>query len=507
MMAPIQKLLACTVLAASASAAATWPPKPADLETPVQQRIAIDGPNSMAISWNTYEPLHQACIQWGTAAANLSNTVCADKKSVTYPSSRTWFHSVVLGHLKPATTYYYKIVGGQSAIEHFLSPRAAGDETPFSINTIIDLGAYGQDGYTIRQNHGRRDNIAEIPMSTNHTTIGRLSSTLNDYELVLHPGDLGYADTWSENPANKDDGENAFASILERFYLQLAPISQQRPYMVSPGNHEAACGLGHHKTQFCPEGQKNFTDFRVRFGDNMPTAFESKSESHEARVNANRAQKLANPPFWYSFEYGMAHIVMIDTETDFENAPDAVGGSEGLDSGPFGAPNQQLEFLEADLASVDRGVTPWLVVAGHRPWYAANGPGCTSCKAAFEHVFYKYGVDVAVFGHVHNSQRYLPVYDGVADPAGLDDPEAPMHIVSGGTGNIEGLDEFDKVPHFNAFAYNDDFAYANLRFEDAQNLRVNFIRSATGEVLDTSVLHKSHKKRFVRQSFYSQIEI
>ncbi|XWW98249.1 hypothetical protein V2A60_006246 [Cordyceps javanica] len=494
-------------LAASASAAATYPPRPANLATPVQQRIAIDGPDSMAISWNTHQSLDRACVEWGTAATKLSNKVCADTDSVTYPSSRTWFHTVVVRNLKPATKYYYQIMGGESPVEHFLSPRAAGDATPFSMNAIIDLGAYGQDGFTLSKNPTKRDTIPDIPISMNHTTIGRLGTTIDDYELILHPGDLGYADTWAENPANKDDGENAFAAILERFYLQLAPISQRKPYMVSPGNHEAACGLSDHKSHFCPEGQKNFTDFRVRFGRNMPTAFESKSDDHQARINANKAQKLANPPFWFSFDYGMAHVVMIDTETDFENAPDGIGGPEGLDSGPFGAPNQQLEFLEADLASVDRSVTPWLVVAGHRPWYAASGPGCVACKAAFEKLFYQYGVDVGVFGHVHNSQRYLPVYDGVADPAGLDDPEAPMYIVSGGTGNIHGLDPFAKIPHFNAFAYNDDFSYASLRFQDAHNLRVDFIRSATGEVLDTSVLHKSHKQRFVRQSVDGQLEL
>lgn len=461
----------------------------------------------MAISWNTYEPLDQACIKWGTSEKNLCNKVCADNDSVTYPTSRTWFHSVVLPNLKPATKYYYTIQGGQSAVEHFLSPRASGDKTPFSINAIIDLGAYGQDGYTISANNGRRDNIPDIPMSMNHTTIGRLATTIDDYEIILHPGDLGYADTWASNPANKDDGENAFAAITERFYLQLAPISQRKPYMVSPGNHEAACQLTYHKTQFCPEGQKNFTDFRVRFGDNMPTAFESKSDDEQARINANKAKKLANPPFWFSFEYGMAHVVMIDTETDFKDAPDGPGGSDGLDSGPFGAPNQQLEFLEADLASVDRSVTPWVIVAGHRPWYVANGAGCVSCKAAFENLFYKYGVDVGVFGHVHNSQRYLPVFGGVADPAGLNDPKATMYIISGGTGNIEGLEGFGKIPSFNAFAYNDDFAYATLRLEDEHNLRVDFIHSATGELLDSSSLHKTHKERFVRQTIDSRSEI
>ena len=77
--------------------------------------------------------------------------------------------------------------------------------------------------------------------------------------------------------------------------------------------------------------------------------------------------------------------------------PDEPGGSAGLGSGPFGGPNQQISFLQQDLASVDRAVTrkfrgnllsfflrgtwqliiitiarfmfpvAWLVVGGHRP--------------------------------------------------------------------------------------------------------------------------------------------
>lgn len=156
-----------------------------------------------------------------------------------------------------------------------------------------------------------------------------------------------------------------------------------------------------------------------RFADLMPTAFPSQSSNDTARILANSAQQLANPPFWYSFEYGMLHYVMIDTETDFAKAPDGPGGSAGLNSGPFGeTADQQLAFLAADLASVDRAVTPWLVVGGHRPWYTTGGGGCAPCQAAFEPLLYKYGVDLAIFGHVHNSQRFQPVYNSRPTPTG-----------------------------------------------------------------------------------------
>jgi hypothetical protein len=49
MVLPYTSVKALPVLAAGAFAAASYPPIPADLTTPVQQRLAVNGPNSMSI--------------------------------------------------------------------------------------------------------------------------------------------------------------------------------------------------------------------------------------------------------------------------------------------------------------------------------------------------------------------------------------------------------------------------------------------------------------------------
>ncbi|KAH8205463.1 hypothetical protein TruAng_000369 [Truncatella angustata] len=415
-------------------------------------------------------------------------------------SELTYSNAVTLTGLTPATTYYYKIVSTNSTVDHFFSPRVPGDKTPFALNAVIDLGVYGEDGYTIKMDMSKKDTIPSIPPALNHTTISRLATTINDYEFVVHPGDLAYADDWYLKSKNLLDGANAFEAILENFYGQLAPIAGRKPYMASPGSHEANCQEIPNLGGLCPSGQKNFTDFMNRFGRTMPTAFTSTSSASAAKVNANKAKVLANPPFWYSFEYGMTHVVMIDTETDFADAPDQPGGDAGLNAGPFGTAGQQLAFLEADLASVDRTVTPWVIVGGHRPWYTTSGgDACDSCQDAFEPLFYKYGVDLGIFGHVHNSQRFLPVVNNTADTAKLNNPKAPVYIVAGGSGNIEGLSSVGTKQSYNAFAYADDFSYAKVSFLNATNLQVDFIRSSTGEVLDTSNLYKAHAQQFVVQ--------
>jgi acid phosphatase len=450
---------------------------------------------AVSVGWNTYEQLNQSCVVYGTSATSLTSRSCSTTSS-TYATSRTWSNYAVLTGLTPATTYYYKIVSGNSSVEHFLSPRTPGDKTAFSMDVVIDLGVYGKDGYTT----SKRDTAPVVEPELNHTTIGALARTVDDYEIVIHPGDFAYADDWYLKFANILDGKEAYQAILEQFYDQLAPVAGRKLYMASPGNHEADCSEIPYLLDLCPEGQKNFTDFMHRFENTMPKPFSSSSTNTTAQSLAAQARSLANPPFWYSFEYGMAHIVMINTETDFPNAPDGTSGSAKLNSGPFGKANQQTDFLKADLASVDRSVTPWVIVAGHRPWYSTGSSnGCSSCQTAFEQIFYQYGVDLGVFGHVHNSQRFAPVYNGTADANGMKDPKAPMYIVAGGAGNIEGVDAPGTEPSYTEFAYGDDYSYATIRFVDEHNLQVDFYQSSTGTLLDSSTLYKSHGSQFVKQ--------
>ena len=160
----------------------------------------------------------------------------------------------------------------------------------------------------------------------------------------------------------------------------------------------------------------------------------------------------------------------------------------------------RLQFLSADLASVDRSVTPWLIVAGHRPWYSTGGAGnqCFACQDFFEDLLYEYGVDLALFGHVHNSQRFDPLFKNRTDPRGLNNPTYPMYIVAGGAGNIEGLSKVGSNLTGNRFAYADSQSFARLNFLSREKLGIHFYKSDGAELLDSSVLVKEHNVRLVR---------
>lgn len=121
---------------------------------------------------------------------------------------------------------------------------------------------------------------------------------------------------------------------------------------------------------------------------------------------------------YYSFETAGVHWVMLASYDDF--SPDS----------------EQYQWLERDLAAVDRRRTPWLVAVLHAPWYNSNsahqGDG-EAMRRSMEGVLYAHGTDLLFAGHVHAYERSAPVFDGDADPCGI------VHVTIGDGGNYEGL--------------------------------------------------------------------
>lgn len=289
-----------------------------------------------------------------------------------------------------------------------------------------------------------------------------------------------------------EQGAQIYEVILNAFYDEMMAVSSSKPYMVGPGNHEANCDNGgytndntniSYTVDICMPGQTNFTGYINHF-----------------RMPSSESGGVGN--FWYSFDHGMAHFVQLDTETDLGHgfvAPDEPGGAEKEDSGPFGAyRNEQTDWLRKDLASIDRSKTPWVIVAGHRPWYisAENDTSdvCWTCKDVFEPLLYEFNVDLVLSGHVHAYQRNAPVYKNKADPAGLDNPTSPWYITNGAAGHYDGLDTLVRpFPGYVDFALDTAYGWSQLTFHNATHLTHEFVASSNGSVLDTATLYKSHK--------------
>jgi hypothetical protein len=127
--------------------------------------------------------------------------------------------------------------------------------------------------------------------------------------------------------------------------------------------------------------------------------------------------------FWYSFDYGLAHFISIDGETDYAYSPEwpFIRDETGTethpteeetypnDSGPFGTIDndewkvnsgyQQYKWLAKDLASINRTATPWVIAMSHRPMYSSSTSSYqTDIRSAFQGLLLQYGVDAYLSG-------------------------------------------------------------------------------------------------------------
>ena len=87
------------------------------------------------------------------------------------------------------------------------------------------------------------------------------------------------------------------------------------------------------------------------------------------------------PSFWYSFETGLVHWIMLSSYSDFDSSSD------------------QFAWLQKDLAAVDSKQTPWVFVVLHAPWYNSNTAHHLEGEAmrqAMEETLYNAGVDLVL---------------------------------------------------------------------------------------------------------------
>lgn len=464
-------------------------PIPANKGAPTQHRVAFAGDNGMAVSWNTYEQLSNPTVWFGRSPEAL-NQYASSSISQTYQSSTTWSNHVKISGLAPATKYYYKVSNSaDSQVYSFTTAPKKADSDPFTFAMVIDMGTMGPLGLSNVTGSGSG---ALRPGERN--TVDALKANLDGYKFIWHPGDIAYADYWlkeqiqgylPEVPIEK--GFEVYESILNTFYEQVAGISASRPYMVGPGNHEANCDNGGTKDKkkgisysydICVPGQTDFIGYNSHW--RMP--------SQESNGKEN---------MWYSYDYGMVHFVQINTETDFGNgiiAPDEPNGSGNENAQPFGSyANEQIDWLNKDLASVDRCKTPWIIVAGHRPWYSSGKDICWQCQAAFESTLNKYNVDLAVFGHVHNYQRFTPMSNNQTDPNGLNNPESPWYIVNGAGGHYDGVDTLGKAAVGLKSGIDNVYGWSRLTVHNATHLTHEFVASSDDSVKDSATLFKKHE--------------
>ena len=503
-MAPIWRMLAAALAVATVPVAAFLDgmakadPGKTNGTTPMQLRLAYAGDTAMMVSWNTYDKLKKPTVKYGLSAESLHHTA-SSSISVTYATSSTYNNHVKITGLKPDTEYFYQPEFSNVTKPYtFRTSRPAGNGKPYSVAVVVDLGTMGNDGLTTHVGKG-----ADNPLKLGETnTIESLAEHKSSYDFLWHAGDIAYADYWLKEEiqgfeANTTiaEGAKVYEKILNEFYDQMSNISSEKAYLVGPGNHEANCDNGgytdktnniSYTVDICMPGQTNFTGYRNHF--RMPSA---------------ESGGLGN--FWYSWDHGMAHYIQIDTETDLGHnliGPDEPGGSEEEDSGPFSTlKDAQTNWLENDLKHVNRSKTPWIIVAGHRPWYISisndSSDVCLDCQKVFEPLFIKYSVDLVLSGHVHAYQRNDPISLYNIDPNGLNNPSSPWYITNGAAGHYDGLDTLDRpLQKYAKVGIDTVYGWSKLTFHNCTHLTQEFVASGNGSVVDRATLYKERTCHF-----------
>lgn len=515
-------------------------------------------PNGMNIHYQTPFGLGTSpAVAWGTDSNHLDRMASGKTHSYdrTPPCSLAavtmcsqYFHEVQLHDLLPDTTYYYQITAANGTTESnvlkFTTAKKPGDSSKFTLAVVNDMG-YTNAGGTYR--HVLDSIFGEKPLS-----------------FVWHGGDLSYADDWSDGfmectddwpvcyngtssrmpgPApvpklydaplpegevpNQGGPEGGDMSVIyetnwDLWQQWMNNVTTVIPYMVLPGNHETTCAefdaphhelsayLVHNETNSttaeselnyysCPASQRNFTAFQNRF-----------------RMPGEETNGVSN--FWYSFDYGLAHFVSIDTETDFAyspNAPFVEDNPTGLptenetyitDSGPFGPIDgswkdneayAQWKWLNNDLASVDRRKTPWVFVMSHRPMYSSQVAGYQKhVRNAFEPLLFKYNVDAYISGHIHWYERLYPLtLDGEIDSSAIKDNytyyvnegSSLTHLINGAAGNLEShstLSDGEKPLNITNVLDYENYGFAKITVHNESAAYWEYIKGEDGSIRD-----------------------
>jgi hypothetical protein len=96
---------------------------------------------------------------------------------------------------------------------------------------VVDLGTFGALGLSTVVGTG-----AANPLAVNEqTTITALTETINDYEFMVHAGDIANADYWLKEEIQNylpttttAQGATVYESILNAFFDEMEPITQQK---------------------------------------------------------------------------------------------------------------------------------------------------------------------------------------------------------------------------------------------------------------------------------------
>jgi iron/zinc purple acid phosphatase-like protein C/fibronectin type III domain protein/purple acid phosphatase-like protein/calcineurin-like phosphoesterase family protein len=171
---------------------------------------------------------------------------------------------------------------------------------------------------------------------------------------------------------------------------------------------------------------------------------------------------MPNNERWYSYDWGDAHILVLDAEQ------------------PFAPGTPQHQFAQADLTASQSAL--WRIVVFHIPPYSSSvgSGGSSKVRTQLVPLFQQKDVHLVLSGNSHNYERSHPLVDGQPSATGI------VYVVSGGGGN--GHNTFNG-PQPSWSAFRDDVFFQHVQVTVSPgSLLLEAIRGDTGAVFDLTTI-------------------
>ncbi|MEF2967870.1 metallophosphoesterase family protein [Paenibacillus sp. M1] len=325
-----------------------------------------DARTSRAFTWYSEDPESPGVLQLaqGSDAELLEKgdvqSIEADSSVIEVGEGReNGVHKVEVTGLNPGTDYVYRV--------------GDGTEGGWSKPGVFTTEGEGEDSFTFL-NVTDSQGASEADFALWGETLDRAFAVFPDAKWILHNGDL------TEDPEDE--------AGWDAFFVNAATWINRIPLMPVTGNHD--------------EVDKESARFTSHF--NLPDNGAGKSAAGTT----------------YSFDYGNAHIVVLNTESKIKT---------------------QTDWLRQDLRNTAKA---WKIVAIHRPAYGGN---MYEKIADWIDVFDEFGVDLVLQGHNHEYSRSFPLKDGEIVPEGEGTVYATTNA-SGAKFNDKKEDQFYHAVHF-----------------------------------------------------------
>lgn len=436
---------------------------------PLRPRIVPSGDLDLfKLHWSSATST-KPTLRWGTESGKYTNVVSATTSNIPRssmcgaPASTVgWFdlgliHTADLkGMIALANQKIYYTFGDDATNDYseehvFFAPPLPGTQPPNRPTRAIlydDMGRGSLDMSYTWNEYGRPSIYTAMGVGA--------EVAAGTVDAIYHGGDISYA--------------TGYLAVWDFFMDMLSPVASGALYLTTVGNHESDW----------PGTASYYT---------------GTDSGGECGVCTTRLLPMPSPATtdkpWWSYDVGLIHFIGMSTEHNYTM------GSE------------QYVWLENDLKSVNRTITPWIIFGGHRAMYLNSnyGGAVTSDLVVMdlmienlEELLFKYRVNIGFYGHNHVVQRQSAVYkksvvqkseERIDENGNVvhwhENPQATVQMVVGTAGAAFTINAVTPPPDWNELFFY-EWGYTRVRAVNATYLDWEWVNSQTNEIKDRMVI-------------------